>query len=69
MDTEGESMKACMEEKKTGKAADEWELQLNCKATHYPRLDTVMRVAQTLKEDGPCTKTELSRSLDRKSVV
>ena len=61
-------MKACMEEKKAGRAADEWKLQLNCKATHYPRLDTVMRVAQTLKEDGPCTKTELSRSL-RKTVM
>lgn len=62
-------MKVRVEEKKTGRAGDaEWKLQLNCKATHYPRLDTVMRVAHTLKEDGPCTKTELSRNL-KKTVM
>ena len=33
---------------------------------HYPRLDTVMMVAEAIKEHGPITKTTLSRKLERK---
>ncbi len=43
----------------------EWSMEINCKVTHYPRLDTVIMVAETLKKIGPCTKTELSRKLKK----
>jgi len=43
----------------------EWRIEFNCKITHYPRLDTVIMVAETLKRISPCTKTELSRNLKK----
>ncbi len=52
------------EHKKTG-ADNEWKIEFSCKVTHYPRLDTVIMVAETIKKIGPCTKTELSRKLKK----
>jgi hypothetical protein len=50
------------------KSANEWKIELNCEVAHYPRLDTVIMVAETIKKLGPCTKTGLSRNL-KKSVM
>jgi len=50
------------------KAGKEWHIELSCKVAHYPRLDTVIMVAETIKKIGPCTKTELSRKL-KKAVM
>lgn len=43
----------------------EWRIEFKCKIVHYPRLDTVIMVAETLKKFSPCTKTELSRRLKK----
>ena len=48
------------------KGEREWKMQFSCKVAHYPRLDTVIMVAETLKRIGPCTKTGLSRKLRKK---
>lgn len=46
----------------------EWHIELSCKVAHYPRLDTVIMVAEAIKKIGPCTKTGLSRKL-KKAVM
>lgn len=50
------------------KGGKEWHIEFSHKVVHYPRLDTVIMVAETLKKIGPCTKTELSRKL-KKAVM
>ena len=48
------------------KGEGEWKIQFNCHVAHYPRLYTVIMVAETIKKIGPCTKSELSRKLRKK---
>lgn len=54
------------EVKNDDKNSTEWRIEFSCKVSHYPRLDTVIMVAETIKKIGPCTKTELSRKLKKK---
>ncbi|MCK5018005.1 MAG: hypothetical protein KAS32_13195 [Candidatus Peribacteraceae bacterium] len=54
------------ENRSQGKNSTEWHIEFSCKVSHYPRLDTVIMVAETIKKIGPCTKTELSRKLEKK---
>jgi len=49
-----------------GEEKIEWKIRINHKVLHYPRLDTVIMVAETLKKTGPCTKSGLSRNLKPK---
>ena len=51
-----------------GESKSNWRIELSCKVAHYPRLDTVIMVAEAIKKGGPCTKTELSRKL-KKAVM
>ena len=60
-------MKSVLHEVKD-KSSTEWHMEIRCKVAHYPRLDTVIMVAETIKKIGPCTKTELSRKL-KKAVM
>ncbi len=65
-------MEKCITAHPTGahgpKGDTEWRIELSCKVAHYPRLDTVIMVAEALKKIGPCTKTGLSKKL-KKAVM
>jgi len=51
-----------------GRSDNEWRIEFSCKVAHYPRLDTVIMVAEAMKKIGPCTKTGLSKKL-KKAVM
>ncbi len=48
------------------KSVTEWKRESVQSVMHYPRLDTVIMVERAIKKYGPCTKTGLSRKLEKK---
>lgn len=52
-------------EVKRGNCGSEWTMKTDHRVLHYPRLDTVMMVAEALKKCSPTTKTALSRKLKK----